>query len=237
MIRAASWLERYQREGFEQIEGWVANGVFELVGAVDESQHEMGVQGGIMEIGIYRGRFFIGLNGLVDDPSTLSLAIDLFADQHLNIDGSGLGDEAIFRSYLERYDRHAGRNVVIMRADSTTLTPADVLSRLNARPRIVSIDGGHTPAHTISDIELARSVVHPQGIVFVDDVLNPLWLGVVEGVITYLNARPVLWPVAVGRNKLLMCPMSVHGAYLKALPKYTEFRKTSRLCGHEVLAV
>jgi hypothetical protein len=204
---------------------------------VDSAQRQLGVPGGVLEIGIFRGRFFIALNGLVDDPATRSLAIDLFADQHLNIDSSGVGDEEIFRRNLARHDRHGGRNVVVMRADSTTLTPEDVLSHLNRRPRIVSIDGGHTPEHTISDIKLAQAVVDPSGMIFVDDITNPHWLGVVEGVVTYLWQRPPLWPVAVGANKLLMCPISVHSTYRAQLQGLVKFQKTLRFCGHDVLAL
>jgi hypothetical protein len=127
--------------------------------------------------------------------------------------------------------------VVVVRADSTTLTPEDVLARLNRRPRIVSVDGGHTPEHTIADIKLAQAVLDPAGIVFVDDITNPHWLGVVEGVITYLRQQPPIWPVAVGCNKLLLCPISVHATYRSLLHELTSFSKSLRFCGHDVLAV
>ena len=236
-VDRANWLDHYWEAGFNDVEGWVAPGALKLLQAVDRAQLKMGIAGGVMEIGIFRGRFFIALNGLVDDPSTQSMAVDLFADQSLNIDGSGRGDETIFRKNLLTFDRHGGRNVVVMRADSTTLTPIDVLQRLNRRPRIVSVDGGHTPEHTIADMELARGVIDPSGIVFVDDITNPHWLGVVEGVVTYLQQRRPLWPLAIGHNKLLMCPISVHSKYRELLPAFIKFAKSIRFCGHDVLAV
>jgi hypothetical protein len=237
VVGRPNWLDRYWEAGFQQVEGWVAPGALKLLDAVDRAQHELRLRGGVMEIGIYRGRFFIALNGLVDDPTIQSLAIDLFADQQLNIDGSGRGDESVFRQNLAQFDRHGGRNVVVLRADSTTLTPSDVLTHVNVPPRIVSVDGGHTPEHTIADIELARGVLDPSGIVFVDDITNPHWLGVVEGVVTYLQQRRPLWPLAVGYNKLLMCPISVHARYRELLPKFIQFAKSIRFCGHDVLAV
>ena len=51
-----------------------------------------------------------------------------------------------------------------------------------------------------------------------DDITNPHWLGVVEGVITYLRQQPTIWPLAVGCNKLLMCPISVHAGLPTAAP-------------------
>jgi hypothetical protein len=231
-----AWLQTYRAKAFDAIEGWVAPLAVDLAGAVDAIQDDLGVPGGVLEIGIYRGRFFIALNGLVHDGSR-SLAVDVFDDQHLNIDGSGLGNEAIFRRNLETYDRHRGSNVVIHRADSTTVTPLDLLSRVDRRPRIVSIDGGHTVEHTINDLELARQVVHPQGVVFVDDILNPSWLGVIESVVLWLHQRPTLWPFAIGGNKLLLAPMTHHATYLARLPKHLKVHKTVRFCGYDVLVV
>ena len=79
MIQTCSWLDSYERDVFHNVEGWVDPGALKLLRAVDGAQRQLGASGGVMEIGIFRGRFFIALNGLVDDPSIQSLAIDLFA--------------------------------------------------------------------------------------------------------------------------------------------------------------
>ena len=237
MSASREWLEAYANLSLDDIEGWVDVGALELMLAVSDAQDQLGVDGGVAEIGIYRGMFFIALNGLVRDASIQSLAIDLFDRQHLNIDSSGDGNEADFRANLEKYDRHGGANVVIMAADTTTLTPADVLSNLNMRPRIFSIDGGHTPEHTIADLELARACISPNGVVVLDDILNAHWLGVFEGTVTFLQQKPTLWPLAIGHNKLLLCPMSVHAVYRERLSELMTFRKTVPLCGYDVLAV
>lgn len=211
-----SWLWRYVDDGFAHTEGWVMPQIMKILVAVDRIQAEMGIGGGAMEIGIFRGRFFMALNALVD-PAYRSLAIDLFDDQQLNIDGSGRGDERVFRENLARWDRHHGENVEILAADSTTLRPEEVRALMPDPPRFVSVDGGHTAEHTVSDIRLAQTVVHPRGVVLIDDILNPNWLGVIEGVVHYLSGVPLLWPFAIGYNKLLLCPMSVHRRYLAML--------------------
>jgi Methyltransferase domain len=236
MTTTDAWIDEYRSDAFESIAGWLAPGALDLLRAVGRVQDELRVDGGVAEIGIYRGRFFIAMNGLVHDGSIRSIAIDLFAAQHLNIDSSGYGDADAFRANLERYDRHEGSNVELLSADSTTLTPSDILAHLPQRPRIFSVDGGHTPEHTISDLRLAAAVVSPQGIVFLDDILNAHWLGVIEGTVHYLDEQPTLWPVAIGHNKLLLCPMSMHAIYRERLAKQMEFRKTVRLCGYDLLA-
>ena len=56
--------------------------------------------GGVVEIGVYHGKFFIAMNGLITDPSVRSVAVDLFESQDLNIDSSGRGDADAFRANL-----------------------------------------------------------------------------------------------------------------------------------------
>jgi hypothetical protein len=232
-----NWLDIYRGEAFEQIEGWLVPDAIDMIESLDGAQASLGVEGGVMEIGIHHGKFFIALNGLVEDPAVPSLAIDLFEDQALNIDRSGEGIEAVFRENLRQYDRHKGANVIVKRADSTTLEPEEVLSELSVRPRIVSIDGGHTPEHTISDIELAHAVLAPRGAIVIDDILNAQWLGVIEGVVLYLSRRPKLWPVAIGHNKLVLAPMTMHGHYQGELSERLHVWGTVDFCSYEVLFV
>jgi hypothetical protein len=234
---SSRWLSEFVDGSFERIDGWVDRGAIDFLRAIGEIQDGWSVEGGVAEIGIFRGKFFIALNGLVADPAFRSIAIDLFEGQDLNIDASGSGDIDTFRANLRLYDRHRGENVVVMSADSTQLRPSDILDELNTRPRVFSIDGGHTPEHTISDLSLAAEVIGGRGIVILDDILNAHWIGVIEGTVRYLDRRPTLWPLAIGHNKLLLSPMSVHAAYLDALGRKLEFRKTVRLCGYDTLAV
>ena len=106
----------------------------------------------------------------------VALCTQLFGDRFVPREGllaialSNLNPQnhlAIGLMNLTRMERgelwHQGENVIVKRADSTALQPEEVLKELSVRPRIVSIDGGHTPEHTISDIELARSVLAPRG--------------------------------------------------------------------------
>lgn len=233
----ARWLRHYEVTGFRNVAGWVMPEALVLLAAIDSAQKMMRVNGGVMEVGIYQGKMFIALNAVVEDRMARSVAIDLFGEQVLNIDGSGTGSETLFRSNLRTYDRHQGANVVILQADSTTLSAADVLAQVDQRPRIVSIDGGHTPEHTVSDLRLSQSVMASRGIVLVDDILNAAWLGSIEGVMTFLNQRPTLWPLAVGASKLVMAPMPVHSQYRELLCRvgFVTFQRTTRFCGYEVL--
>ena len=81
-------------------------------------------------------------------------------------DGGGEGDA--------REDRLA-----ILEMDSTRLADDRApLARAAGSPvRLFSIDGCHTAEATAADLRVASSVMHPEGVVVVDDAFNPDWPG------------------------------------------------------------
>lgn len=232
----SDWLQDYTTNRAPDIEGWVDGRLYPSLVWLHEIQTEMGVTGGVMEIGVHHGRFFLPLNAMVAPGEGTSFAVDVFADQALNIDRSGSGNLEIFRGHLARHDRHRGVNVHCVQADSTRLRHGDLGRFTQVRPKVISIDGGHTAEHTISDMELAAAVVHDRGAIFLDDILHSHWIGVFEGTVSYLQRRPTIWPVLIGYNKLLMVPMSVHGRYLQAFRKRLPEGKLVTLCGYPLLA-
>lgn len=224
------WLSDYRQN--KEIQGWVDNRAFDLLAVLYEILYQEKVTGGVMEIGVHHGRFFIAINAMSENDRR-SVALDVFENQHLNIDGSGHGDAAIFKSHLREFDRHSGRNVDILARDSTTVRASEIPATF----KIISIDGGHTAEHTISDINLANELIDDRGFVIIDDITNCHWLGVMDGVTTYLRTRPTLWPVIVGFNKLIMCRMSFAAKYQALVAPRFNDTKFSELCGYKVLGL
>ncbi|MDG1373249.1 MAG: class I SAM-dependent methyltransferase [Paracoccaceae bacterium] len=207
-------LQAYRGNGFDDVQGWCLPRLFDIFSFFE--QLEFNREGGALEIGVHHGKFFLLMNQLID-PQYNSYAIDVFEDQALNIDKSGLGDSNRFERNLKLYDSNKGRNTDIIKGDST-----DPLLGLKGRIghgaiRFLSVDGGHTAEHAISDLELAIDLISNEGVVIVDDILNPHWLGVIAGVFRYLDRQPTLVPFAIGENKLFMCKISFQQAYLSAL--------------------
>ena len=185
----------------DHIGGWCHAELADILSNLNESQRARGISGSVGEIGVYDGKFFLLLNYFTSDNES-AYAIDLFDRQELNIDCSGSGTSlANFQSNLSKYDKHAGANVKIVEGDSTCI---DFRLVVQEPLRIISIDGGHTAEHTICDLKTSQAIMHPEGIVIVDDILNSHWLGVIEGVTTFLLAKPTLAPFAIGYNKLFM---------------------------------
>jgi hypothetical protein len=103
--------------------------------------------------------------------------------------------------------------------------------------RFFSIDGGHTAAHTLNDLQIANECISNEGIVILDDIMNPWWSGVIEGFVKFLQSSPTLVPVAMGHNKLYLSKISYQKYYTETFenlqlngPKsYTNF------FGHKIL--
>jgi hypothetical protein len=203
----------YIHRGKFLVDGWLRTEAALTVANLATEQRRLGVAGGTAEIGVHHGKLFILLY-LLSSPPEKAVAIDLFEDQHLNIDSSGKGDLALFHANLER---HADSSrLVLHKGDSTRLTGA-VLRQLAEGPlRLISIDGGHTEEITASDLAVADTALAEGGIVVVDDVFNEMWPGVADGVHRYSRDQPRLVPFAICANKTFFCRSSHADGYRAA---------------------
>lgn len=193
-------LEKY-KEHFAAVQGWADPKLFETVDLLDKCG--INRQGGIAEIGVHHGKFYILLNQVVDTHYQ-SWAIDVFDNQHLNIDKSGDGNKFIFTQNLNDYDKFKGENTKILQMDSMSLTNQIP----DASLRFVSIDGGHTVEHTINDLKIAERLIANEGVIILDDIMGVYWCGVTEGYIKYSMTHPTIVPFAMGHNKLYLCKLT-----------------------------
>lgn len=209
----------YALGGHKEVGGWVEPGLHSALFAIDAFQRNRGFEGGALEIGIHYGRFFIALANLCEPGSDL-VAIDVFEDQQKNIDGSGRGNEMQFRKFLDIHCNKSADEITILKEDSLELHVGQTEGLEPGNFRLISIDGGHTAAHTFNDLQLAEQLVAEGGVVFIDDILHPFWMGVVEGVMRYrLFTSGVLVPFLVTGNKMALCKATYHGAYLEFFAK------------------
>ena len=208
-----SRVESYIHRGKFYVDGWLRTEAALVIAALSERQHALGVAGGIAEIGVHHGKLFILLYLLSRTPER-AVAIDLFADQHLNVDQSGSGDLARFRRNLLR---HAdGARLVLHQGNSMELTGADLVRLAEGPLRFVSVDGGHTAQTTAHDLAAADMALAEGGIIVLDDAFNEQWPGVAEGLHRHFARRPNLVPFAIGANKTYFCRPSHRDAYRAA---------------------
>jgi len=171
------------------------------------------------------------------------VAIDLFEDQTLNIDGSGNGDKEIFAGHVRKW-AIAPERVSILSSDSINLNPNAL--GINTFG-IISIDGGHTRNHTFNDLRIAQELLMPNGIIVLDDITNQDWCGVVTGALDFFNS-PIstrVSPIAIGFNKLFISHFSVSKIVKNAIQKDNEVLhqfdisafKSTQFGSHEILSL
>lgn len=223
--------KRYISRGRFYVDGWLHSEAALTIAALTARQRALGMTGGIAEIGVHHGKLFILLY-LLSQGAEKAVAIDLFEDQHLNIDQSGSGDLARFRRNLER---HAdSRRLVLHKCNSMELTAADMTRLADGQLRFFSVDGGHTADITAHDLETAEASISDGGIIVVDDVFNAQWPGVSDGVHRFFERRPNLVPFAIGANKTYFCRPSHRDIYHDAAAAVASAVVTTEFLGQPV---
>jgi hypothetical protein len=167
-----------------------------------------------LEIGVHHGKFFIGVENITP-MSCRCVALDVFSMQTKNIDGSGKGNLEIFTQNYQKYAIDSKR-VIPIEMDSLDV---DCHALGIGKFGIISIDGGHTEMHTISDLRSAQKLMLSNGIVVLDDILNQDWGGVVTGACQFFqhSMSNRLVPFAIGFNKLYCCHFSASQLVRKAI--------------------
>jgi hypothetical protein len=189
----------YLRSGLSSVEGFCESATALYLSGLEVAQRGLGVSGDVCEIGVHHGKSFFCL-ALGLPPGDRAVAVDVFEDQAANVDRSGRGDRETF----EKHQFRLGCGEVEVLAVSSLLLEATGFLEAGPRFRMFSIDGGHTAAVTHNDLRVAERTVVPGGLVAVDDLLNPHWLGVVTGLFDYWFSGGSLVPAVLVPNKLLL---------------------------------
>jgi hypothetical protein len=222
-------VKAYLNGPFQQIGGWCSPWLWQLITPIAEHQARLGVTNPIAEIGVYHGKFFLGL-AITKGAKADNHAIDVFDLQQFNLDGAGAGDMQKFTSNIERAGLGSGA-VTMVRADSMAIEAPTIeaIRQASGGFSFFSVDGCHMAEHTMNDIRIAMQLTVPEGIIFVDDYTNFDWPGVHEGVARlYITDRPRFVPLAIVHNKLLLCHISMHATWLKLVEQALARHKGAR---------
>jgi hypothetical protein len=219
-------LNDYLRQGIHRVDGWCIPQLWQSLWPLRTA---IGA-GPVAEIGVFEGKFFIGLAKTFAANSFDSVAIDVFDMQQFNLDGAGVGKE---EKLLENCVAHGVEKVILRKADSLTLRQKEAteITNQSGKVKFFSVDGCHEVLHTTRDIEFAMKVVADDGIISVDDYMNPNWPGVIESVAKmYLLREFQFVPLLFTCNKLLLCSVSYHRDYLRVTQDYIAANhKTTRM--------
>jgi hypothetical protein len=174
---ARSGLDAYVARGLTKIPGFLEQTDVRVLQLVDEAMRAEAVTGDILEVGTYLGRSAIALGFLLDD-SRERLVVSDFFDR----------PRPIRAEFEANYRKYHARLPTIVEGPSQDLDPTE-LGRGGFR--LVHIDGGHEWESIDHDVELARQLLKPDGVVVFDDALSEqfpavaarVWTGVTSGVI------------------------------------------------------
>lgn len=205
----------YAYRGHRRVEGWLTDTSARVILELGRWQAQQGISGGVGEIGVHHGRLFLLLD-LLRREHERAFAIDIFGEQHLNVDGSGLGDKEVFLDNVRRVVGGIDHLTVIER--SSTEVTAEEITEAVGPVRLFSVDGGHTAEITLSDLRLAERSLAPDGLVVLDDVFNESWPGVLTGFSRHLaDPDAELVPFAISPNKVLLTNRDVADDYRAVL--------------------
>ena len=216
-------LKDYLAGPFAKIQGWCLPHLWQSIQPIHEFQVARGMNRPVAEIGVHRGKFFIGLVKTKCVPKG-NLAIDLFDKQEFNLDKSGSGNAV----ELEKNLAECGISpeaVEIWPADSLTLSDEDLrkITQLCGEFSFFSVDGCHLAEHTLNDARVAMRLTAPEGIIFIDDYYHPNWPGVQEGIAKlYFTDMPRFVPLLYSCGKLFLAHISYHAVYLECVAAFLE---------------
>jgi hypothetical protein len=165
------------------------------------------VRGGLLEIGVFCGKYFSLLLHSANAAKEKILGVDTFEfapqNQVLDLLGRNGAD---------------ARRVQMIQRSSADVTAAEIIACLGGSARFISVDGSHLKPGVLNDLRLSDQVLSDQGIVAADDFLNCLCMGVAEAILAFLPAsKSWLVPFAYIPNKLLLCRPAMRDTYAKVL--------------------
>ena len=209
------WLEHFNAEVYGHVEGWLGDRISQIVSVMGTILDTNGVCGHVAEFGVHHGLFLFLLNALRNENEEC-FAIDVFDNQHLNVDCSGRGSLAAFLSHIETLMASQRRFFRIVQRDTTSFSTSEVVDLFGKKGvKFFSIDAGHTIQHACNDLHLAQEVLVPGGVVALDDYMSVHWPGVTEGFYRFMHSgNRRLKPFLYFQNKLFLTTVSEHAAFL-----------------------
>ncbi len=204
-------------DAFRGIEGWMADEAADLTSRLFQWQRPMQAVTGVLELGVFKGRYLSLLASLAQGTGAPVVGVDAFT--------SRVGEQ------IPQADRDYARDVAL--ATVAALAPGgepptllvaftadvDLRTLRGLSPggySFISVDAGHLAADVQADLAMVGQLVTEHTIIAADDVFNPQTPGVMEGLCRYFAAHPrtVLAPFAWAGNKLFLCHWETHATLL-----------------------
>jgi hypothetical protein len=214
----------------DRIDGWLSRNDARCFVHVDEVQKAAGVEGDLIEIGVWHGRGAILFHHLAR-ASERVLAVDIFdlrdrTHSHFN-------DPAQLRAHAAAFG--CDERLVEVRMD-TSRHGHRLLDVAGARPvRLVHIDGGHDYAVVRRDIEIASRLLQGGAVLVFDDFFNRKHPGTTQAIMEFMVTSPGYAAFMMTTKKLWVCHSDWHQRYFRHFRQAEAIRARSVLFNRPVL--
>jgi hypothetical protein len=177
-----------------KIPGWLAPNACYTTECLILSQKDLGVTGTNVEIGVWRGKYLALICAC--SPERPAFGFDVLLHNQL--------DDIL--ATVKNVSPET--SLQIHRINSFDISP-EAFSQFFTESKIAfaSVDGSHEAEGVHKDLFLIEQNLAKGGIIAIDDYLNPLTMGVTEGVTLYLQ-NSTLMPICYSANKLFV---TTHG--------------------------
>lgn len=196
-------------KGVEEIAGWLNPVTGHRTVDLLNWQVEAGVKGNLLEIGVFCGKYF----------SLLVDSADRNGDQVLGVDTFEFAPASRVHQELETvFGKDVTSSYTLWKRPSSALRQSQVINKIG-QPRFISIDGAHDFENVYRDLIFCDALVAANGVIAVDDFLNPLTLGVNQAVNAFFAQPRSVVPVAYISNKLFLAHASYQSEYRTVFEK------------------
>jgi predicted O-methyltransferase YrrM len=160
-------IDRYLGERYFQVRGMSSRFAAAVAAIAMDVQSAAGIAGHALEIGCFEGRFAIAM-ALALAPGERCLAVDHF-------EWPSPRTRDAFAANIQAHGAGDGR-VVALKADIRDHDAASLRALLGGGAiRFAHVDGDHAEASLSADLDLAIALMHPRGLILLDDMLHPLY--------------------------------------------------------------
>jgi Methyltransferase domain len=172
-------VDHYIEKGYDGVRGMSSRFAASICADILQRQTAVGIHGHFAEIGTFEGRFFIAM-ALALQPDEHAIGIDLFDWPNDRV-------QDLFLTHCANNGLRQERFTALKR-DSRTMHPDDLRSILGKGDvRFFHVDGEHSDESLTQDLTLALPLMHPKGIIALDDMLHPAYPRLVETVHRWLS--------------------------------------------------
>lgn len=183
-----------------RIDGWFSVESAAAWDALLCFQERRGVQGHMLEIGVWRGKSAV-LMALHSDPSK---EVCVLVDKQF--------DQRAVEHALHQVHPEGTGSFQLLETDSRVLLRDPMIVDAFESFRWIHIDGEHTARAVMNDLEVANGLLSDDGVIVVDDYFNWLYPQVTEAVNRYVRENPDDFALFLcGYNKAYLArPHHVH---------------------------